>query len=530
VASTDLTGAVLDERYRVIEAVAEGAMGVVYRAERLKLGKIVAIKILHDELPSELSSRKRFELEATAMAKLEHPNCAAVLDVGTHEGRAFVVMDFITGEDLKALVDHGPVPVARAVDLVRQVLSGIAHAHELGIIHRDIKPANLILSQKTGLGDHVKILDFGLARLQDETSKLTTGIVVGTPAYMAPEQIRGTAIDTRADLYACGVVLFELLTGQKPFHSEADDPMQVVQMHLKQPPPRLADKLPGVDFGELEAVVAKALAKAADDRFQTAAEFAAALEGAGRRSSPAHAPTEPAGATITDSQAQQISESMMIPSGDTRLGLAVAHAPAPVAPPAPVPAPAPPRLSRKQLQIGGGVLGVVLLIGFIAKCSAGGDAPKHTAAPAGTGSTEIEMQGTEAGGAQKILARADELLARGDEDGALSLLDKSAPAFPDNATIPYRAGKLYFAKLWWTDGLRQLRNAVRIDPTLKTDPELIKTVLKGFIVTPDYNAEIADFLHDDVGPTAAQYLDETARDHPSKSIRARAARELQRYH
>jgi hypothetical protein len=186
------------------------------------------------------------------------------------------------------------------------------------------------------------------------------------------------------------------------------------------------------------------------------------------------------------------------------------------------------KLSRKQLQIGGGVLGAVLLIGIIAKCSAGGDAPKHAAAPA-AGSAEIEMHGTDLDGAQKILARADDLLARGDEEGALSLLDKSAPAFPNNAMIPYRAGKLYFAKLWWTDGLRQLRNAVRIDPALKTDPELIKTVLKGFIVTPDYNGEIADFLHDDIGPAAEPYLDETARDHPSKSIRARAARELQRY-
>src|SRR6185436_3437493 len=127
------------------------------------------------------------------------------------------------------------------------------------------------------------ILDFGLARIQaEQTSKLTTGIVVGTPAYMSPEQIRGGKIDTRVDLYACGVLLFELLTGDKPFHSEKDDPIEVVNMHLKTPPPRLADKLPGVAFGELEAVVAKALAKTPADRYETAAAFAAALDAAAR--------------------------------------------------------------------------------------------------------------------------------------------------------------------------------------------------------------------------------------------------------
>ncbi|HEX7838042.1 MAG TPA: serine/threonine-protein kinase, partial [Kofleriaceae bacterium] len=276
----DLTGAVLDGRYRVIEPVAQGAMGTVYRAERVKLGRIVAVKVLHEVLPHELSARKRFEIEAMAMAKLEHPHCASVLDVGVHNERPFVVMEFVSGQNLKDLIAAGPVAIPRAAEIVRQVLSGLAHAHELGIIHRDIKPANLVLSQKTGLGDHVKVLDFGLARLSDAGQNLTTGVVVGTPAYMAPEQIRGQPLDARADLYACGVLLFELVTARKPFHSESDDPIEVCRMHLTAPIPRLADKLPGVDFGELEAVAARALAKARDERFASAQEFAAALEAA----------------------------------------------------------------------------------------------------------------------------------------------------------------------------------------------------------------------------------------------------------
>ncbi|MGH2897546.1 MAG: serine/threonine-protein kinase, partial [Solirubrobacteraceae bacterium] len=277
----DLIGAILDGRYRVIEPIAEGAMGVVYRAERVKLGRVVAIKVLHDVLPNELSGRKRFEIEARAMAKLEHPHCASVLDVGIHNDRPYVVMDFVSGQNLRDLISAGPQPIPRAAEIVRQVLSGLAHAHELGIIHRDIKPANIVLSQKTGLGDHVKILDFGLARLAESgksSQNLTSGIVVGTPAYMAPEQIRGDKLDQRADLYACGVLLYELLTGEKPFHSENDDPIEVCRMHLDAPIPRLDAKLPGGDFGVLETVVRTALAKRADDRYASAQEFAAALD------------------------------------------------------------------------------------------------------------------------------------------------------------------------------------------------------------------------------------------------------------
>jgi serine/threonine protein kinase len=349
----DLTGVILDGRYRVIEPISEGAMGVVYRAERVKLGRIVAIKVLHDELPAELASRQRFEIEATAMAKLEHPNCASVLDVGVHEDKPFVVMDFVSGDNLRDVVAAGPIAPQRAVDIVRQVLSGLAHAHEHNIIHRDIKPANIVLSQKAGLGDHVKILDFGLARIVD-TPKLTTGIVVGTPSYMAPEQIRGTLIDHRADLYACGILLFELLTGQKPFVSAKDDPVEVCSMHLKQPPPTLRETLPGVELGDLEAIVAKALQKKPEDRFASAVEFAGALDVIPRRASiPPSAPiaiSTPALATETGWAVPSEAKSSMFPN-EMAVSAAVAYAtpsagsplagPAPLADPAPLAGPAP---------------------------------------------------------------------------------------------------------------------------------------------------------------------------------------------
>jgi len=903
VAHADLVGAVLDGRYKVLEPVAEGAMGVVYRAERVKLGRVVAVKVLHDQLPNELSSRQRFEIEAMAMAKLEHPHCAAVLDVGTHDGRPFVVMDYVTGQDLKSLILDGPVPAERAVEIVRQVLSGLAHAHELGIIHRDVKPANIMLSQKAGLGDHVTILDFGLARLQAEKSSgLTTGIVVGTPAYMAPEQIRGTKLDARVDVYACGVLLMELLTGQKPFHSPKDDPIEVVQMHLKKPPPRLGDLAPGRDFGELEAIVARALAKNADERYQSATEFAAVLEAWGRSASAP--PPEPS---------QQISDSMLIPQGGTRIGMAavppspslgIPHAaPAPARPdagvttpglgPAPLPGVAPlapspsnaghpsgatpqagappgvspfatsagghgapsssvpfaasaggpgatgnypsgatpqagappgvapsatsaggpgaasnagsasgaaphaggppgvapfstsagghgapsssgpfaasgggpgatgsdpsgaalhaasppgvvpsatnagvpgapsssvpfgasggvpgapsssvpfgasgggpgapgnspsgatphagsppgasnasalggaavgvplaaadasasaglagttapglgiapsgappaassptaasgsaasnaagisasigfdhtapaliasapmpsqppvatgpdastlgaaapvtaappassdvivfppraphgavitsspdaptapvfappgtaaaPAASRpfenlpfttRQLAIGGG--GALALIVLVALLARGGDDTSKAPSGGSAGSTtaaDIELEPVE-DGAAKVLAEAEALIANDQREAALGLLNRARKDHPDNAQLPYLAGKLYFEKLWWTDGLKQFREAIRIDPTFRSDPELIKTVLKGFITTPSYNRDLANFLREDIGPVAESYLEETARDHPNAKTRSRAAQELERY-
>jgi serine/threonine-protein kinase len=282
VPEADLVGVVLDGRYRVIEPIGHGAMGIVYRGERVKLGRAVAIKVLHDELPHELAGRKRFELEARAMAQLEHPHCVAVLDVGLHEGRPYVVMDFASGTDLRKLLgDTGRLEPERAVGLVRQVLSGLAHAHELGIVHRDIKPANLMVGHKTGIGDQLKILDFGLARsLDPDAKKMTGGIVLGTPSYMAPEQIRGAVIDARTDLYAVGVLLFELLTGRKPFESAADDPVEVVGKHLHTPPPRLVDIVPEVKWGALEEVVARALAKTPEARYPNAAELSGALEAA----------------------------------------------------------------------------------------------------------------------------------------------------------------------------------------------------------------------------------------------------------
>ncbi|MGE5185125.1 MAG: protein kinase domain-containing protein [Acidobacteriota bacterium] len=260
-------GTVLDGRYRLVAPLAEGAMGSVYRAERVGLDREVAVKVMHATLPGAMSARERFEREARLMAKLAHPHCLSVIDFGVHEDKPYLVMELVKGQNLADLIAAGRMPVARAADLARQTLAGIAHAHSLDIIHRDIKPANIMVSPKEALGDHVQILDFGLARLRESSSLLTDGLTVGTPSYMAPEQCRGAKLDARVDLYAVGVVIYEMVTGSKPF--AARDPLEIVKKHLTEPPPRLD--------GPLGPVVARALAKDPADRYASAVDMAAAI-------------------------------------------------------------------------------------------------------------------------------------------------------------------------------------------------------------------------------------------------------------
>src|SRR4051794_26126147 len=243
-------------------------MGVVYRGERVGLGRPVAVKFLHPWIAAQKTFLSRFENEARAMSRLGHPNCVSVIDFGV-EGGPYLVMDFVTGKTLRD-ASQGPQPPARALHIVRQLLAGMAHAHAQGIVHRDLKPENLILTDEAGLDDHLRILDFGLAKLRDGPA-MTAGMAVGTPSYMSPEQTGADgAIDARTDLYAVGVVLFELLAGRKPFQSE--NVGELLLMHREQPPPLLRAAAPDAGLSQaIEDVVSKALSKFADDRYQTAA-------------------------------------------------------------------------------------------------------------------------------------------------------------------------------------------------------------------------------------------------------------------
>jgi eukaryotic-like serine/threonine-protein kinase len=270
-------GTDLNDRYRILEHISEGGMGVVYRAERLKLGRPVAIKFLNASYAATDAGKRLFELEAVASSRLSHPNCVPVIDFGVEGDEPFLVMEFVEGRPLRDVIDdEGRLSPPRAVDIARKVLAGLAHAHEQGVMHRDVKPENIIVSRVQGHGEQPRILDFGLGKLRGKRSVLS-GFAPGTPSYISPELTRGMKVDERADIYAVGIILYELLTGKKPFASEVLG--ELLRMHREAPPPPIRAAVPPVAISEaLEASIQRALAKDRDDRFPTAEAFLAALE------------------------------------------------------------------------------------------------------------------------------------------------------------------------------------------------------------------------------------------------------------
>ncbi|MBX3161957.1 MAG: protein kinase [Deltaproteobacteria bacterium] len=294
----DLIGKLVDGRYKVLEAMAAGSMGAVFKAERVPVGKLVAIKFLHASFANDTEFQTRFERETRVMSKLAHPNCVSVVDFGTWQGAPYIVMDYIAGTTLRAIIDRshgearGALAPARALAIARQIAAGLAHAHAQGVVHRDVKPANIMISEEIGTGEHVRILDFGLARLRGAVGRDATqsNVVVGTPNYMAPEQtVGGGTIDARTDVYAVGVVLFEMVAGERPF--QAEDTLALLGMHRAAPIPKLADRVDGRagDPAEipdgLQGLVEKAMAKVPDDRYQTAIELADAITEVATRAS-----------------------------------------------------------------------------------------------------------------------------------------------------------------------------------------------------------------------------------------------------
>ena len=274
-------GKLVDDRYKILEAMASGAMGAVYRAERVPVGKAVAVKFLHASYAKDAEFLIRFERETRAMSKLAHPNCVSVVDFGVFEDAPYLVMEYVAGSTLRKLLDDEELAPARALGFARQIAAGLAHAHAQGIVHRDIKPANIMITDEIGAGEHVRLLDFGLARLRGAGGRDATlgNVVVGTPNYMAPEQtVPGGTIDARTDIYAAGVMLFEMIAGERPFFAE--DTMTLFGLHRGAPIPKLVDKMPeGASVPEgAQLVIDTAMAKAPKARYQTAVELATAIE------------------------------------------------------------------------------------------------------------------------------------------------------------------------------------------------------------------------------------------------------------
>jgi hypothetical protein len=273
-----LIGAVVERRWQILDQLGSGGMGVVYHAERVGLGKQVAVKFLHQSVAESKAAVARFDREAKAISRLHHMHCISILDFGVYRKQPYIVMEFVQGRQLTEL-DMETMTPNRAVIMMRQILLGLAHAHSRGVIHRDLKLSNVMLVEMTGTEDLIKILDFGLARISgvNEELSLTDGMIAGTPSYMSPEQALGKKTDLRTDIYSAGVMLYVLTTGKRPFI--ADGATKLLQMQVHEPPPSPRKTAPQKRISEsLERVILRALQKRPADRFQNVTEFVAALD------------------------------------------------------------------------------------------------------------------------------------------------------------------------------------------------------------------------------------------------------------
>jgi len=289
---------VLDQRYRIDAVLGTGGMGRVYRGEHTGIGRTVAIKVLHADLGRNREAAARFQREALASGRLDHPNIVGVSDFGVlDQGACYLVMEALEGEALGTRLDREHrMPWREAVAIIRGVLLGLRHAHERGVVHRDIKPDNIFLAVKDG-ELVVKILDFGIAKLYagsgDDPATTRAGLTVGTPAYLSPEQAVGGAITPASDLYSASIVLFEMLAGKTPFAQA--DPLAMLGAHVGKPPPHLLDVAPDAELPDgLDALVQHGLAKLPPDRIGSAGEYLALLDELPGEAAPVRAISSPA--------------------------------------------------------------------------------------------------------------------------------------------------------------------------------------------------------------------------------------------
>lgn len=576
-------GVVLEGRYQVTSRLAEGSMGVVYRGERVRLGRPVAIKFLRASFAADSQFVQRFEREARAMSRLGHPHCVSVIDFGVAASSPYVVMEYVTGTTLAELLERGRLPLARAVAIMRQVLAGLAHAHGQGIIHRDLKAANVMLTEATGTGDHARLLDFGLAKLLDHlpSDVSSSHVVVGTPSYMSPEQSLGEVVDPRSDVYSAGVLLFELLTGEKPFRAE--ETYELLRKHRDSKPPSLAQLCSGVEFpAELERIVARALEKDPDDRFQSAIEMADALEpiarppgrGRGDRlAALAYAPTESFAAARAPRSLRgflvvlllllvaagvayaRFSDVLERPERATPTRPAAPASPAPDLAPPPVPAEYPAldlvaaAAPDPMLQdAGAGPLArpgpaddddladPIQMDEMVLGEDDGGEeslpaeereepvaaVPEEESEPSVEDAPAEDATPVPARREVKTIADAKRLIAQGRRDEAIRGLRKLQREIPKSAYVPYLLGNLYFEKKWWKDGILAYRAAIKNNKIYRKKAILNQNLIRALGSKTTKGKAIWTFEHY-VGRAAVPHLRKAAKADKNPTVRQRAS-------
>jgi serine/threonine-protein kinase len=497
-------GTLVGERYRIVSRIGIGGMGAVYRAEHTMMRRDLAIKVLLPELGGKEEFARRFEREAESASRLDHPNIITVTDFGhTADGSLFLVMEFLAGESLTRAISRGPMPPARALGIIRQVLRALDHAHAAGVVHRDLKPDNIMLVERDGQPDVVKILDFGIAKVTEPLSGKTgkdgrpgealtqAGVIFGTPEYLSPEQALGEPVDARADIYAAGVILYEMLAGRRPFESE--DKVKIISMHLAHAPPRVRDVNPSIDLPvPLEQAVLQALEKSREHRFATAAAFLQALDDA---ETPA-----PVGANAA------------LGLGETVLDL-------------------PPGVEPPALALAGGSRGstarrlaaaLVVVAAVFGGIKAAKRKGRHAVALVATPPRPAPPPPDLA----QRLGKVEDWLEEGNTAAARRALEQAMDERPKDGRVRYMLGRVAYADDRHAEALGHYREAIALDAGFRGDPVLLAH-LDAMLAEPKQADAALDLVVDHVGAPAADLLEKVANEGSDLARRRRAASALE---
>jgi serine/threonine-protein kinase len=527
-------GTTLADRYRIDALIGEGGMGRVYAAEHVLMRKRLAIKVLHRELTTMAEVVARFEREAMAAANIDHPNVAAATDFGKlADGAVFLVLEYVQGKSLRDEIATGPIAAERALHITRQIAAGLGSAHALDIVHRDLKPENVMLVEKGGDPDFVKVLDFGIAKVPigevphptdtpAHTPITKAGMVFGTPEYMAPEQALGQMVDARADLYALGVILYEMLCGSRPFSSQSQ--VGILGQQLSKPPPKISDRAPGIVVPPaVEQVAMKLLQRESSERYQSASEVVevinrllAPIPGRGiyrftlPEGSPSNPPPPEPGPTLRDaitvsSRPQQPLPAAPLP-GDliAALNAAATGAPSSELDDAPafgldgklerlrskLPAGVQKLVARvpSKLLFGGAALaGVLMLVALIAALSGGSSA--DTPAPSASGSATPLPADERKPAKEGPFARPDELSEIKSEDPKAyeALLEK----YPQDPHIPIQMARDLATKKNYPGAVGAVGRALSIDAAMQNDSHVASLVFQTAQVKSSSDAAFA---------------------------------------
>jgi serine/threonine protein kinase len=559
-------GEVIDGRYRVTAALGRGGMGSVYRAEHVTIKRQVALKLLNKELRQFKEINERFEREAFATGRLNHPNCVTISDSGTLEdGTTYLAMEYLDGRSLAdELAENDHLPIDVSLRIARHVLAGLAHAHGAGVVHRDLKPENIFLVKQDGDPNFAKILDFGIAKLIGEAmddaggKNLTqAGIAVGSPTYMSPEQATGEAIDGRTDLYSLSILLHEMITGRPPFYGP--DKVAVLRMHLLREVPPLSEAAPEIPVPPVvEQLIRQGLEKRPADRFQTAEMFMEVVDHvlAGGADMGANA-GQPTDAVLTDPQvpAQLRPQAPMgtpAPNAYTPVPRMDTPPPRMDTPPPRMDTPPPslatqpnmeatrvgPRAARHgitRLVSSAVVLAILATVATVIVLRSG-----SSEQPTLVDGEDFEILEPDEEEDEKMFAEIEEdtssidakldklerkLSNRAASRGLTRRLQAMRKANLSNPKMHRLLGLAFMSKRWWRDGFDAYRKAISLDPELAKDPVIIKDAIRA--LTSRKRPGLArSFLVDEIGEPAIPYLEETIAGSKHKGQRAGASKAL----